>query len=218
VHGGLADPVLELHGVAGLITTSDDWREDSNQAGLIQASGVPPRHDLESAIVISLPPDSYTAVVRGKNGTTGIGLVEIYDLNQTADSLLANISTRGFVDSGENVMIGGFILGGSSAGSRVIIRAIGPSLRQSGVANALSDPTVELYDGNGERITLNDDWKENEQTGQSQEAEVRATTIEPTNDLEAAIIASLPAGSYTAIVRGKDGDKGVGLVEVYNLP
>ena len=210
----MADPVLELYGPSGLITANDNWRDNARQAAAIEATGVPPTNKLEAAIVASLAPASYTAVVRGKNDGTGVGLVEVYDLNQAADSVLANISTRGFVESGDNAMIGGFILGGSSGGSRLIIRALGPSLP---VAGKLINPTLELYDGNGLKVNSNDNWKVNESSGQSQEAAVRATTIPPTKNLESAIVTTLPAGFYTAIVRGKGGGTGAGLVEVYNL-
>jgi hypothetical protein len=213
----LADPVLELHGPGGLITTNDDWREDATQAALIETSGVPPTSDSESAIVASLDPGNYTAVVRGNSQSAGIGLVEVYDLNRSADSRLANVSARGFVEAGENVMIGGFMLGGSSGSSRVIIRAVGPSLGRLGVANALRDPTLELHDANGGKVASNDDWKVNEQTGESQEAQVRATSVQPSDDQECAIVATLSPGNYSAIVRGKTEGTGVGLVEVFNL-
>ena len=147
--------------------------------------------------------------MKGKNGTTGVGLVEAYDLDATANSKLANISTRGFVDIGDNVMIGGFILGGGSA--QVIVRAIGPSLTSFGVAGALQDPTLELHDGFGTLIVSNDNWKE------SQQAEIEATGLQPTNDFESAIVMTLLPAPYTAIVRGKNDTTGVALVEVYNL-
>jgi hypothetical protein len=179
---------------------------------------MPPTNDLESAIVATLAPGNYTAILAGKNGGTGVGLVEVYDLAQAANSKLANISSRGFVDTGDNVMIGGFIVGGGTGGStstaKVIVRALGPSVPVTG---ALGDPTLELHDGNGTTIATNDNWKINDQTQQSQEADIRATTIPPTNDLESALVATLVPGNYTAIVRGKSNSTGVGLVEVYNL-
>ncbi len=144
-----------------------------------------------------------------------MGLVEVYDLAQGANSKLANISTRGFVDTGDNVMIGGLIVGGTGGGTaKVIVRAIGPSLS---VAGALGDPTLELHDVNGTTIATNDNWKINDQTGQSQEADIRATTIPPPNDLESALIATLAPGNYTAIVRGKNNTTGIAVVEAYNL-
>ncbi|MGI8481653.1 MAG: NF038122 family metalloprotease [Chthoniobacterales bacterium] len=203
----LADPVLELKSGSSLITSNDNWKD--TQETEIQASGVAPLNNFESAIVATLPPAAYTAIVSGKNATLGVGLVEVYDLNQAADSKLANISTRGLVQTGSNVMIGGFILGGESANAHILVRAIGPSL--SSIAIRLADPTLELRDANGGLIRSNDNWKD------SQQAEIQATTIPPTNDLESAIVTSLPPGAFTAIVAGKNGTSGVGLVEVYNL-
>jgi len=210
VPGALADPTLELHAGDGtLLATNDNWKSDDQAE--IEATMLQPTNDLESAILATLPADGagYTAIVKGKNGTTGVGLVEAYDLDATANSKLANISTRGFVDIGDNVMIGGFILGGGSA--QVIVRAIGPSLTSFGVAGALQDPTLELHDGFGTLIVSNDDWKE------SQQAEIEATGLQPTNDFESAIVMTLLPAPYTAIVRGKNDTTGVALVEVYNL-
>ena len=207
----LADPVLELHGADGsLITSNDDWKD--NQQTEIEATGIQPQSDLESAIVSTLTPGNYTAVMNGTNGTTGVGLVEGYDLEQAADSQLANISTRGFVDTGSDVMIGGFILGNGGGSANVLIRALGPSLAQAGVSGALDDPTLELHDGNGALIQSNDNWKDTQQT------EIEATGIPPQNDLESALVATLNPAAYTAIVAGKGGLTGVGLVEVYRLP
>jgi hypothetical protein len=170
---------------------------------------------LESAILATLSPGAYTAILAGKNGGTGVGLVEVYDLGQGANSKLANISTRGFVDTGNNVMIGGLIVGGGSGGgtANVIVRALGPSVP---VAGALADPTLELHDGSGTTIATNDNWK-TRADGTSQQAEIEATGIPPTNDLESALVRTLPPGNYTAIVRGKNSTTEVGLVEVYNL-
>lgn len=206
----LADPVLELHGPGVFATiTNDNWRSD--QEAEIIATTIPPNNNLESAIVATLPANNaaYTAIVNGKNATTGVGLVEVYDLDRTADSKLANISTRGLVQTGNNVMIGGFILGGGNANVNVLVRAIGPSLSQ--VSGALADPTLELRDGNGALLRSNDNWKD------SQRAEIEATGIPPQNDLESAIVAALPPGAFTAIVAGKNSTSGVGLVEVYRL-
>jgi hypothetical protein len=141
--------VLELYGPDGsLITTNDNWKD--TQQAQVEASGVKPDRDSEAAIVATLQPGIYTAIVRGKNNTQGVALAEIYDLDRAADSKLANISTRGFVATGENVVIGGFLLGGSRETSDVVIRAIGPSLNQSGLASEkLADPTLELRDSNG---------------------------------------------------------------------
>ena len=219
IPGRLADPTLELHQPDGTVITNDNWKINDqtgqSQEADIRATTIPPTSDLESALIATLPPGNYTAILAGKNGGTGVGLVEVYDLAQGANSKLANISTRGFVDTGDNVMIGGLIVGGTGGGAaKVIVRALGPSVP---VAGALGDPTLELHDGSGTTIATNDNWKINDQTGQSQETDIRATTIPPPNDLESALIATLAPGNYTAIVRGKNNTTGVGLVEVYNL-
>src|SRR5438046_6251542 len=128
------------------------------------ATGIPPTNDKEAAIVTTLTPGAYTVILRQNNGGTGIGLVEAYDLDQTVNSKLANISTRGFVDTGDNVMIGGFIVGGSAADrTRIVVRAIGPSLGQFGLTNALQDPTLSLYDSNGNVMATNDNWRDGNQ-------------------------------------------------------
>ncbi|HMJ06190.1 MAG TPA: choice-of-anchor tandem repeat NxxGxxAF-containing protein, partial [Chthoniobacterales bacterium] len=208
--GALADPVLELRGSDGaLIQQNDNWRDDAAQASFLEANQFAPSHELESALVATLPPGGYTAVVTGKNGSIGVGLVEVYDVNQSADSKLANISTRGVVQSADNVLIGGFILGGNSGSTKVLVRAIGPSLGNFGVNNALSDPTLELRDSNGAMLQNNDNWKD-------QQANIEATHLAPTADAEAALVADLAPGAYTAIVASK-GSNGVALVEVYHL-
>ncbi len=207
----LADPVLELHGADGsLIATNDNWKD--TQQSEIEATGIQPQNDLESAIVRTLDPGSYTAIVSGKGGGTGVGLIEGYDLDQAADSQFANISNRGFVGTGSNVMIAGFILGGGAGNASVVVRALGPSLTQFEVSGALADPTLELHDANGALIRSNDNWKETQQT------DIEATGLQPTNDLESAIFQTLAPGAYTAIVGGKGDLTGVGLVEVYRLP
>jgi hypothetical protein len=207
--GALANPILELH-AGSLIISNDNWRTGGQEAE-IMATGIPPSNDLESAIVATLPANGsvYTAVVRGVNDGTGIGLVEVYDLDQTVDSKLANISTRGLVQTGDNVMIAGTIVLGQ-ASERVLVRAIGPSLTLPG---KLADPTLELRDGNGALIRANDNWRSD------QEIEIVATGAAPTNDLESALIAILPANgaAYTAIVRGVNNTSGVALVEIYAL-
>ena len=162
----------------------------------------------------SLDPGAYTAVLRGNDATTGVGLVEAYDLDQSVDSQLANISTRGFVDTGDNVMIGGFIIGPKQLGdftlvSTVVVRAIGPSLGDFGVANSLQDPTLELHDENGTMIAFNDDWKD------SQQAEIEAAQLAPSDNRESAILIQVLSDPYTVIVRGKGDTTGVALVEVY---
>jgi hypothetical protein len=211
----LGDTTLELYQGTTLLASNDNWKvrsDGSSQQAEIEATTIPPTNDLESALVATLAPGNYTAVLRGKNNLTGIGVVESYDLDQAANSKLANIATRGFVDTDDNVMIGGLIVGGhNGSGARVLVRAIGPSLTAFGVPGALSDPTVELRDGNGSKVAENDDWKNTQQT------EIQATTLAPTNDLESAVLTTLPAGNYTAIVRGFDNTTGIGLVEVYNV-
>ncbi|MEO5720888.1 MAG: plastocyanin/azurin family copper-binding protein [Chthoniobacterales bacterium] len=211
--GRLQDSTLELVGPSGSIATNDNWRTGGQEAEII-ATTVAPTSDLESAIVAILPAASngigYTAIVRGVNGGTGVGLVEVYDLNQPAASRLANISTRGPVQTGDNVMIGGFILGGSANPTRILARALGPSLAP-GVSGALANPTLELRDSQGTLVRNNDDWRSDQQ------AEIQATLIPPTNDLESALIATLTPGAYTAVMAGKNGGTGVGLVEIYQL-
>jgi hypothetical protein len=211
VTDALADPTLELHGPGVFVTmTNDNWEEDPGQAAEIQATGIPPSNSLESAIVATLAPGAYSAIVQGKNSGTGVGLVEVYDLARTVDSKLANISTRGVVETGDNVMIGGTIIVGSSS-TNVLVRAIGPSLADAGVANALADPTLELRNGQGALLATNNNWRD------TQESEIIATTIPPANNLESAILQNLAPGNYTAIVSGVNGTTGVALIEAYHL-
>ena len=210
--GTLPDPVLELVG-NGVSLSNDDWRVAQEQE--IIDSTVAPTSNRESAIVSVLNPGGYTAIVRGKNGATGIGLVEVFDLGTasldvSSSAKLANISTRGFVRAGDDVMIGGFIITGAT--TRVIVRAIGPDLGTRGVPGALQDTTLEVRDGAGTLIASNDNWESD------QRQQIIATTIPPADPRESAIVATLLPGSYTAIVRGKDGSTGVALVEVYGLP
>ena len=217
--GTLADPTLELHQPDGTVIANDNWKINTqtgqSQEADIRATTIPPTDDLESAIIATLPPGNYSAVLAGKNQSSGIGVVEVYDLAQTSNSQLANISSRGFIDTGDNVMIGGFIVGGGTGGgnANVIVRALGPSVP---VAGALGDPTLELHDASGTTVTSNDNWKIRPD-GSSQQAEIEATTIPPSNDLDSALVATLPPGNYTAIVRGKNNTTGVGLVEFYEL-
>ena len=205
----LADPILELHDSSGqTIATNDNWVNAPNVQEIINTT-IAPTNNLESAILMTLPAGPYTATVRGVNNTTGIGLVEAYDLDRTVNSRLANISTRGLVQTSDNVLIAGMIVTGDTP-QPVIVRAIGPSLNLEGT---LADPVLELRDGNGVLIRSNDNWRSD------QEAEIIATTIPPANDLESAIVATLPANgaTYTAVVRGANGTTGVGLIEVYGL-
>jgi hypothetical protein len=218
VPGALQNPILELHDNTGAtIAVNDNWHDAPN-ASEIGTSGLAPSNNSESAILQTLVSGSYTVVVRGVGNTVGIGLVEAYDLAQSTPTKLANISTRGFVDTGDNVMIGGFIvgagLGNNGSGSeKVVVRAIGPSLAAFGITNALQDPSLELHDGNGATIAVNDNWKDG-----GQAAAIQASGLAPSNDFESALLRVLPAGSYTAIVRGNANGTGVGLVEAYNLP
>ncbi len=204
----LADPVLELYQDGALITRNDNWKE--TQETEIEASGLAPADDLESAIVATLSPGSYTVILHGQNNGSGVGLVEAYDLDSAANATLANTSTRGFVQTGDDVLIAGFIIGNGGS-ETVLVRAIGPSLAAAGVTNPLADPTLDLYDANGAVIRSDDNWRD------TQEALVRSTGLAPADDAEAAIMRSLAPGNYTAVVRGKDGGTGVALVEVYNL-
>jgi hypothetical protein len=211
VSGVLPDPFLDLRGAGGTpITTNNNWKD--NQQTQIQASGLAPQNDAEAAILATLPPGPYTAIVSGNGVSTGIGLIEVYDVDPGASARLANISTRGFVGTQDNVMIGGFILGNSGTPARVIIRAVGPSLTAFCVAAALADPTLDLRDANGTRVLENNNWRDTQQT------EIVASGLRPDNELEAAIVAELAPGSYTAIVRGNNATTGVALVEVYQVP
>jgi uncharacterized protein GlcG (DUF336 family) len=206
----LADPILELHGPTGaLLAVNDNWRD--SQEAEIEATGIPPENDLEAAIVQTLDPGAYTAVVSGSDGGTGIALVEVYDLQQTSNSTLANISTRGAVGAESDVIIGGFIIFGNGGSTRVLIRSIGPSLASSGIPNAMPDPTLELRDSNGTLIVENDNWRDGPQE------EIEGTTLAPTNDLESAIVTTLPSGPCTAVIHERNGQSGIGLFEVYNL-
>ena len=208
--GTLADPFIEVYGPSGeFLAANDNWRDATTMPEII-ASGLAPASELEPALWGILNPGAYTVVVRGKSNATGIGLFEVYDLDQTADSTLGNISTRGFVGTGDDVMIGGTIIAGAVP-ARVLFRAIGPSLTNFGLPNALENPILELYDGNGGLIASNYDWRD------TQEAEIIATGLPPSNNLESAIVRDLAPGPYTAIVRGTSNTSGVALVEVYNL-
>jgi predicted outer membrane repeat protein len=208
--GALADPFIEVYGPTGaFLATNDNWRDATTRPEII-GSGLAPANDLEPALWGVIDPGAYTVVVRGKNEATGIGLFEVYDLDQTVDSKLGNISTRGFVGTGDEVMIGGTIIAGGVP-ARVLFRAIGPSLANFGIANPLGNPVLELYDGNGVPIATNYDWRD------TQEAEIIATGLPPSNNLESAILRDLAPGPYTAIVRGLNDTTGVALIEAYNL-
>ena len=206
IQEALPDPMLQLvdQSEGTIVESNDNWR-DTQEAEIV-ASGLAPTGDLESAMLVTLAPGAYTALLQDINGSSGVGLIEIYDLDETEGSQLANISTRAFVDTGDNVLIGGVIIGGGAG--QALVRAIGPSLPLTG---KLADPTLDLYDTNGVLLASNDNWRD------SQEAEITATMIPPTDDAESAILPTLAPGAYTAIVRGKDGTTGVALVEVYAL-
>lgn len=209
IAGALADPLIEVHGAGGeVLALNDNW-QNTTSPGDIVGSGLSPTNDLESALLGVLYPGPYSVVVRGNDNASGVGLFEVYDVDQTADSKLANISTRGFVDTGDNVMIAGTIIIGTTP--QVILRAIGPSLANSGIPNSLADPVLSLFDSNGSLIASNDNWRD------TQQAEIIATGIPPSNDLESAIVRDLAPGAYTAIVKGTNNTTGVGLIEVYDL-
>jgi hypothetical protein len=203
----LADPSLDLHDSTGAtIATNDNWK-DTQQTD-IEATGIPPIEDDESAILTTVFPGAYTAVLSGVKGTTGVGLVEVYDLDGGVVQPV-NISTRGFVETGDNVMIGGFIIGGTQP-MMTLVRAIGPSLSSAGITDALGDPALELHNASGDLLFANDNWKD------AQQAAIEATGIPPNDDSESAILMTLQPGAYTAVVSG-NGGTGVCLVEVYNL-
>ena len=212
----LPDPFLELHaGDSSLISTNNNWKENTPaQQQDLTNNQLAPSNDLESAIVATLQPGTYTAVIRGQGSTTGVGLLEVYDVEATLTSRLANISGRASVETGSNVLISGFIVGQNIGAAKVIVRGIGPSLAQSGIVNPLGDPTLELRDNNGALVIGNDNWQDDA----NQATQISASGLAPGNAQESAIAASLLPGTYTAIVAGKSGGTGVGLVEVYNLP
>jgi cyclophilin family peptidyl-prolyl cis-trans isomerase len=214
--GALANPTLELRNSSGaLIGSNDNWGDAANKQDMID-SGVAPSHANESGLLLTVPSDvnyaSYTAIVRGVNNTTGVGLVEVYDLDSGPGSTLLNISTRGPVGVDPNALIGGFFIGGTES-KNIIVRAIGPSLAGAGIQGVLADPILELRDGQGALLDSNDDWEMS-----PKKAQIQASGVAPTNAKESAVLQTLPAGPVTAIVRGTNGGTGVGSVEVYQLP
>jgi hypothetical protein len=210
VSGALADPTLQLFdGNGKTLFINNNWK-DTQQAG-IQATGLAPPNDLESAIRIALQPGHYTAALSGNNGTTGVGLMEVYDIETAVSTVLTNVSTRGFVGTDQNAMIGGFIIEGGNGSTEVVVRGLGPTLTQFGVTGALADPALTLVDSNGNIVRSNNNWKD------TQQAAIQATGLAPPNDLEAAILVTVAAGHYTAILSGNGGGTGIGLVEVYKL-
>jgi hypothetical protein len=227
IPNAMGNPTLELHNANGaLIASNDDWQTTiiggiiiNDQVSDIESSGKAPKDDLESAIMANLPPGRYTAILRGVNNTMGVALVEAYDLSPSLHSRLGNISTRSFVETGDDVMIGGFIVQGTRP-KNVIIRAIGPELSQHGVPNPLADPTLELHNGSGDLIASNNNWQHTIIGGiitQGQVQDIQNSGHAPADARESAIIANLRPGNYTAIVRGVNNTIGVGLVEVYDL-
>jgi len=215
VPGALENPTLELFQGSTLLFSNDDWGTSTQQAE-IAASGLAPSHTLESAIIWTLAPgQGYTAVVRGISNTTGIGVVEAFDLDQAAASKLGNISTRGFVDVDDNVMIAGLIAGpGNGTSLKILVRALGPTLSDFGVPGALADTTLDLVNSSGTVIRSNDNWRDDPQ----QRAAIEAAGLAPAHLEEAALVETVAPGAYTAIVRGSNRTTGVGLVEAYNIP
>lgn len=210
----LEDPILDLVGSAGeLLMTNDNWADDPDSASELTDIGLAPTGELESAIVADLLPGQYTAIVRGYGGSTGTSLIEVYDGDPAAYSQFADISTRGFVEIDDNVLIGGFIVAGNGQGNgRVVVRAIGPSLSEFGITGPLENPVLELKDASGATIFSNDNWRD------SQEAEIIQTGLAPQDNRESALVTELPNGNYTAIVTGTANTTGVALVEVYLIP
>ena len=211
----LQDPAISLFDSSNnLIASNDNWM--SNQQTEIQASGYAPGDSREPAIVQTLAPGIYTAVVRGVNATSGAALLEVHDLGPSSGSLITNMSTRGVVGTNANVMIGGFIVGAGlgangDGSSEVLIRALGPELTNFGITGALQDPKMELYDSNGTLLLANDNWRD------SQQAAIQATGLAPGDDREPAILTTLIQGNWTAILRGKNNTTGVGLIELYRI-
>jgi hypothetical protein len=208
VSGALADPTIAIVNSSNVVVASNDnWR--NTQEAEIAASGFAPPNDLESAIIATLAPGSYSAVVSGKNGGTGVGLVDLYQLDASS-SIFQNLSTRGLVGTDQNVLIGGLIIGNGEQ-PVIVVRAIGPTLSGFGITQPLQDPTLEVRDGNGALIAFENDWQDNTPTA------VKAALLQPHDSRESAVVLSLPAGNYTAIVRGRTGTTGVALVEAYRL-
>jgi hypothetical protein len=215
----LANPTLEIHDSSNAtVATNDDWKNTqlggfitSDQSAEINASGLAPGNDLESAIIAGLTPGSYTAVVHGLDNTVGTGVVDAYDLSAASPARLANIATRGLIQPGDKLMIAGFIIQNGQV--KAVVRAIGPSLTAFGISNALPDTTLQLRDQNGVIVRENDDWRTDPQQAQ----ELTDIGLQPSDDLEAALIVTLQPGQYTAQVRGKNESSGIGVVQVYFL-
>ncbi len=209
INGTLADPTLTVYDSSNsVVATNDNWK--SSQQAAIQATGYAPGNDSEAAAIVTLAPGNYTVVVSGVGNTTGISLFDAYDRNTAADSTFHNVSTRGFAGTGDQQLIGGFIVA-SGEPPLVVVRAIGPTLASFGITQPLADPVITLYDANGVALASNDDWQTNHPTA------VKASLLQPPDTKESAIVIALPAGNYTAIVGGKNGTTGVALVEAYRL-
>jgi hypothetical protein len=207
----LTDPTLEVHGPGAFGTiTNNNWRD--SQEAQIKSDGLAPTNDLEAAIDATLPPGQYTAIVSGNGNPAGICLFEVYDLDTAATAKLANLSTRAFVGTGNNVVIAGFVLGNQGGNDNVVVRGLGPSLAAFGVTNPLADPTLELRDENGVLVASDNDWQDDP----AQAADITAAGLAPSDAKEAAISANLPPGLYTAILAGANNGTGVGTVEVYD--
>lgn len=211
IPGKLDDPVIQLFNSANVnIGGNDDWKTDQQN---VENTGLAPSDDRESALVITLDPGAYTVVMRGKNNSSGIGVVDMFDIGLAANARLANVSSRGFIGTGDNILIGGFYAGPQTAAvTGVVFRAIGPSLSKFGVPQPMQDPTLELHNGNGAVIASNDDWQT------TQKADIEAVGLAPSDSRESAILLrNFDPGPYTAIVRGKNNITGVGLVEIYDV-
>jgi hypothetical protein len=211
----LPDPVLELHGPPGFVTIINDNCGDGFP--IPPPGPICPPGSLNAAIEATLDPGAYTAIVKDKNNTSGVALVEVYDLNQGVDSKLANISTRAFVSTGDDIVIAGFMLGANNGDDRIVVRGIGPSLAAIGVPNALADPTLELRDSNGALLAYNNDWQDNCNFVPPCLPPGLPPDLVPGNRLDSAIAITLPPGLYTALLAGLNNGTGVGVVEVYDL-
>jgi hypothetical protein len=214
INDALPDPTLELRNSNGLLLKSNDnWQDNATDAAQLVSQGVALPDPKESGLMATVQPNAaYTAILAGKNNTEGVGLIEIYDVDQSVNSELANISTRGFALNGNNVMIGGFILEGTST-INMVVRGMGPSLAQFGLTPVLADPALELHDSNGATLVSNDNWQDDSASA----AQLISLGLAPQNGKESALVLSLPPGAFTAILAGKNGGTGIGLVEIYNV-
>lgn len=213
ISGAMADPTIELRNSAGTLLASNDNWQQSTQYQEIQSSGFAPSNYYESAIIATLAPGSYTTTLQGVGGTTGVGVVEVYDL-QPANSKLVNLSSRAYVDTGDNAVFAGLYVSTGSPSdltARLAIRGIGPTLGNYGLSNTLQDPTLELRNASGTLIASNNNWQD------SQASEIQSAGMAPGNYYESVIIRLLSPGSYTAILRGYNNTVGTGSIEIYRL-